>query len=59
MKEETITFSKGQDFISDLRQLFHKLSIQEYGILSSNWYKTIRNYYNKNIHPEVKKLIGR
>ena len=50
-------------FISDLRDLFHRPSLQEfttrYKELSCNWRKTVRDYYNKNIHPEVAKSIGR
>ena len=50
-------------FISDLRDLFHRPSLQEfitrYKELSCNWCKTVRDYYNKNIHPEVAKSIGR
>ena len=50
-------------FIADLRDLFHRPSFQEYSKkykeLSSKWLKTIRDYYSKNIHPEINKSIGR
>ena len=52
-----------QDFIADLRELFHKPSLQEYEkaikILTPEWDKKICEYYCKNIQPEVNLCVGR
>ena len=58
-----VSNSKVQEFISDLRELFHKPSLQDYTeahkSLSSNWNKAVHEYYAKTIHPEINNSIGR
>ena len=58
-----VSNSKVQEFISDLRELFHKPSLQNYTeaykSLSSNWNKAVHEYYDKTIHPEINNSIGR
>ena len=61
----TLTISKNeiQGFVADLKELFHKPSIEAYETklqqLSISWSNPVSQYHMKNIHPEVYTSIGR
>ena len=63
LRSHNIANSKVQDFIADLRELFHKPSLQEYEkaykILTPEWDKKILEYYCKNIQAEINLCVGR
>ena len=52
-----------QGFVADLKELFHKPSIDAYETelqqRSTSWNNPVFHYYMKNIHPEVYTSIGR
>ena len=63
IRSHNISNSKVQEFIAELRELFHKPSLQDYEkayqSVSPEWDKRIHEYYSKNILPEVNLSVGR
>ena len=62
-KSHNIKNNEMQDFVTDLRDLFHRSTSEEYEAhlkqLSITWSTTLCQYCMKNIHPEVDTSIGR